>query len=77
MEAVSTCHACRASSADGSPMICDRDDCPGEIERRSDAQLRREERAHERGEHEAREEGRQERLARMREWDIAVGKWMP
>lgn len=58
-----TCHACHASSADGSPMICERDGCPGEIGRIGDAMLRREERAHERGD-------REERLA---EWDRGVG----
>jgi len=73
---MTACTTCRASSADPSlPMVCDRDDCPGEIERRADAQLRREERAYERGEHEAREEARQERRARLREWDVAMGDW--
>lgn len=39
--------------------------------------LARDERAHERGEHEDRRVEREERLARLREWDIALGHWMP
>lgn len=66
---MSTCHACHASSADGSPMICERDGCPGEIARIGDAMLRREERAHERGYFD-RPDSVDERLA---EWDRGVG----
>lgn len=39
-------------------------------------QLSRDERAYERGEHEDRRVEREERLARLREWDIAIGEWI-
>ncbi len=48
-----------------------------ERERRDKEAAAREERAYERGEHEAREEARQEKAAKMREWDIALGNLMP
>ena len=41
------------------------------------AQREREERAYERGEHVDRAEGIEEKRARLREWDIAMGHWMP
>lgn len=63
-----TCHRCHASSADGSPISCARDGCPGEADLLADAALRRHERAHERGYFD-RPESVEERLA---EWDRGV-----
>ncbi len=48
-----------------------------EQDRRDAEALAREEKAWEDGAHVDREEARQERMQRMREWDIAMGHWMP
>ena len=70
LPARAVCTTCRTSSADPSlPMVCGRAECPG-------AALARDERAYERGEHEDRRVEREERLARLREWDIAIGEWI-
>lgn len=64
-----TCRTCRANALGEIPIECERHDCPGH--------LAREERAYERGEHVEKAEAAEERRARLREWDIALGHWMP
>lgn len=70
---MTTCHACRASSAEGGPMICERDGCPGQAARIEREAMQRAERAYERGEHVDRVEAIEERRERLREWDRAMG----
>lgn len=65
-----TCHTCRASSADGGPMICDRDGFPGEAARAEREESARRERAYERGapqDHQADAERRAEHRANRNE----------
>lgn len=65
-----TCRRCHASSADGGPMICERDGCPGEAARAAREQLERQEIAYARGA----ATDLQEQRERMAEWGRGVGE---
>lgn len=70
-----TCHTCRASSADGSAMACEREGCPGEAARADADQLRRHERAHDHGafDHPGDDLERPEEIERGRDFDRPAG----